>query len=44
MIGAAASLYYLRHREWAYQEALEEEGLADEPEAEPIRRGSYASR
>jgi hypothetical protein len=45
MIGTAASLYYLRHRQWAYQEALEEEGLADEPEPEPIRRaGSYASR
>jgi hypothetical protein len=31
LAGTAASLYYLRHRQWAYDEALEEEGMLDEP-------------
>jgi membrane protein implicated in regulation of membrane protease activity len=29
LIGTAASLYYMRHRKWAYQEALEEEPVAE---------------
>lgn len=47
LIGTAASLYYMRHREWAYREALEQEGVLDEPEFEPARshrRRSYANR
>jgi hypothetical protein len=46
LMGTAASLYLLRHREWAYQEALDEEGIADESELAGMRtRGrSYAHR
>jgi len=32
LVGTMASLYYLRHREWAYQEALDEEGFEEEME------------
>jgi hypothetical protein len=31
LAGTAASLYYLRNRQWAYDEALEEEGMLEEP-------------
>ena len=32
LVGTMASLYYLRHRQWAYQEALDEEGFEEEME------------
>jgi hypothetical protein len=38
LIGTMASLYYLRHREWAYQEALDEEGFEDELTEAPYGR------
>jgi membrane protein implicated in regulation of membrane protease activity len=42
LAGTAASLYYLRNREWAYEEALEEEGMLDD-EPVGIHRRSKAA-
>ena len=39
LVGTLASLYYLRHREWAYQEALDEEGIEDDIIETPYGRG-----
>lgn len=45
-IGVAASLYYLRNRKWAFQEALEEEPVAERvvPVREKSRQPAHASR
>jgi membrane protein implicated in regulation of membrane protease activity len=46
LIGTAASLYYMRNRKWAYQEALEEEPVAERvvPVRARTREHAHASR